>query len=291
MSYQQEVFAFLTRLTGNNNKIVVERAFCEFMGSLEGGVFLCQLLYWCDKGSKEWFYKSHKEWHAETFLSEYQIRQATKRCVELGFLETKLKRANGAPTMHYKVDGRKFMDSIMKNLRIESEKFENQIPKNLRMDSEKFEDVLTETTTEITTENTSSSSPTPSRNKDDDKVIFDAWSQNIPGMMTPILAEKLHALIDECGVPSVLAGITTGVEAGARNLKYITACARNHAAGKDKSKATSSYRPKLTEQERTKLLTRAKVAQSASRTAEQFGGVIDPAWQRDITRAREAGVI
>jgi hypothetical protein len=248
MSYQQEVFAFLTRLTGNNNKIVVERAFCEFMGSLEGGVFLCQLLYWCDKGSKEWFYKSHKEWHAETFLSEYQIRQATKRCVELGFLETKL-------------------------------------------DSEKFEDVLTETTTEITTENTSSSSPTPSRNKDDDKVIFDAWSQNIPGMMTPILAEKLHALIDECGVPSVLAGITTGVEAGARNLKYITACARNHAAGKDKSKATSSYRPKLTEQERTKLLTRAKVAQSASRTAEQFGGVIDPAWQRDITRAREAGVI
>jgi hypothetical protein len=154
MSYQQEVFAFVTRLTGSKNKIVVERAFCEYMGSLEGGVFLSQLLYWCDKGSTEWFYKSYKEWHAETFLSEYQVRQATKRCIELGFLEVELRRANGAPTNHYKVDGKGLMYSILKFLRIETEKFQNQIPKNSRMDSEKFKDVLTETTTENTTENT-----------------------------------------------------------------------------------------------------------------------------------------
>lgn len=63
--------------------------------------------------------------------------------------------------------------------------------------------------------------------------VFKAWSENIPGTMTPILGDKLHELIDECGPPAVIYGIVASVESGARNFKYIAACARNHAAGKE----------------------------------------------------------
>lgn len=163
MGKQQEVFTLIARLSGNKNKIVVERTLCQYMGSLEGGVFLSQLLYWCDKGSGEWIYKSHREWHEETFLSEYQVRQCTKRCVELGFLETKLKKANGSPTVHYKLDGEKFLDSILKNLRMDSEKFKNGNLNSEESDSEKFKNPITEITTETTTEITTVSSPPPAK--------------------------------------------------------------------------------------------------------------------------------
>jgi phage replication O-like protein O len=66
-----------------------------------------------------------------------------------------------------------------------------------------------------------------------DSAVFKAWAENIPGTMTPILGEKLHDLIDECGEPSVIHGIIVSVEAGVRNFKYIAACARNHAQGKE----------------------------------------------------------
>lgn len=64
-------------------------------------------------------------------------------------------------------------------------------------------------------------------------AVFKAWDENIPGTMTPILSGKLHELIDECGPPAVIYGIVASVEAGARNFKYIAACARNHASGRE----------------------------------------------------------
>lgn len=78
----------------------------------------------------------------------------------------------------------------------------------------------------------------PLTTDDEDKraafgAVFKVWADNIPGTMTPILGDKLHDLIDECGTPSVIHGIVTSVEAGARNFKYIAACARNHAQGKE----------------------------------------------------------
>lgn len=64
-----------------------------------------------------------------------------------------------------------------------------------------------------------------------DAAVFKAWTENIPGTMTPILSERLHDLTDECGERAVIHGIVASVEAGARNFNYIAKCARNHAAG------------------------------------------------------------
>jgi hypothetical protein len=73
--------------------------------------------------------------------------------------------------------------------------------------------------------------------------VFKAWAENIPGTMTPILGDKLHDLIDECGPPAVIYGIVASVEAGARNFKYIAACARNHAAGREPPVKAAQYSP------------------------------------------------
>src|SRR5690606_33709220 len=70
----------------------------------------------------------------------------------------------GAPTVHYKVDGAMFMDSILKFFRFDSENSQNPILKNFRIHSEKSQKLITETTTEITTEITSyvaDATPTP----------------------------------------------------------------------------------------------------------------------------------
>jgi hypothetical protein len=118
------------------------------MGSLEGGVFLSQVIFWCDKSKREdgFFYKSAKEWEAETFLSPYKVRKYSEKLQELGVLEIKLKKANGAPTNHYRFRFRNFAESFVKFLTMENQKSDNGLLKN--------EQSITETTTEKTTETT-----------------------------------------------------------------------------------------------------------------------------------------
>lgn len=49
--------------------------------------------------------------------------------------------------------------------------------------------------------------------------------------------------------------------------------------------------PKLSEDERGRLITRARNAMASLKTAQKFKGKIDPEWQRDIDRARELNLI
>jgi hypothetical protein len=128
----------ISHFAGQQNVIGVPRAFCQFMGDLEGGVFLSQVIYWSDKGggTPGWFYKSYEEWEEELMLSQYKVRKFSDQLKDMGILETKLKKANGAPTVHYRLD---------------YEKFTKRFIEFLRMDSEEISDSLTETTTETTT--------------------------------------------------------------------------------------------------------------------------------------------
>lgn len=153
MSFQQEVFILIARLGASENKIALDRTFCQFMGSLEGGVFLSQLLYWSDKGKRRnSFYKSYKQWHDETFLSKYQVNQAAKQCIEMGFLTTEVRRAEGSPTVHYHIEPDKFLDLILafvrnQSVEMESKKFD--YPDDEKIDDGKSNNSpsLTETTT------------------------------------------------------------------------------------------------------------------------------------------------
>lgn len=153
MSYQQYVFALIAKLGGSKDKAVVDPTLCRFMGDLQGGVFLAQLLYWSDKGKNKAFYKTYKEWANEIFLSKYEVNKAAAKCVEMGFLKTWVKKANGSPTVHYLMLQDEFIDLILKfvSVEMESQNFDEPIesekvdePKSKRSPS------LTETTSHTT---------------------------------------------------------------------------------------------------------------------------------------------
>jgi hypothetical protein len=147
MATNYEAMAQLIRsFSGQENTIGVPRVYVRLMNSLEGGVFLSQLIFWSDKGGREdgWFYKTYQEWWDDINLSEYEVRKWAKVLVKQGVLETKVMRANGSPTVHYRLDMAKFSEWILKFLRNENEK--SQEPKA------KIQDSITEITTETTTE-------------------------------------------------------------------------------------------------------------------------------------------
>jgi hypothetical protein len=74
--------------------IAFHRCFAELAGSIEGGIFLSQVVYWRSRGTDDgWFYKSSVEWTDETMLSEEQQRRIRKRLVEAGFIKERYERA------------------------------------------------------------------------------------------------------------------------------------------------------------------------------------------------------
>ena len=81
-------------------------------GSVVGGVFLAQVLYWGDKGTDEdgWFWKTHRQWQVETGLSRDQQVSARAKLVSIGILEEKI---CGVPAkLYFKVSYAKFAEAL-----------------------------------------------------------------------------------------------------------------------------------------------------------------------------------
>jgi hypothetical protein len=75
----------------------------HWLGSVNAGIFLCQLIYWQGKGRKKgWVYKTRGEWREETALTRTEQENARKTLKELGLVTEKLM---GMPaTVHYKLN-------------------------------------------------------------------------------------------------------------------------------------------------------------------------------------------
>ena len=82
------------------------------------------------------------------------------------------------------------------------------------------------------------------KRKDDDKEkhteIFSLWEKNMMPL-TPIVGEKLLALLGEVGEAAVEQGILAAVEHGARNFAYVQTVARNYASGNSKKQGRNDY--------------------------------------------------
>jgi hypothetical protein len=74
------------------------------IGSVKAAVFLCQLLYWQDKGhnAEGWIYKTQEEIIQETGLTRRKQESARKLLVELGLVEEARKGTHG--TLHFRVN-------------------------------------------------------------------------------------------------------------------------------------------------------------------------------------------
>jgi len=126
MTKQKDMFNLIKSFSGQNNILTAPKLFIDLMGSIEGGLFLSQLLYWSDKTKNQygWFYKTYQDWYDEIRLSKYQIAKYVKICEskDFGFLKTKVKKANNSPTLHYKINEDAFKQWLVKNLTFKSEK-------------------------------------------------------------------------------------------------------------------------------------------------------------------------
>lgn len=72
----------------------------------------------------------------------------------------------------------------------------------------------------------------------DSKAIMDnvflVWQDNI-SPLTPIVGEKVKALVEEYGEEAVLHGINAACEQNVRTIPYVTSCARNYLNGRSYS--------------------------------------------------------
>lgn len=155
MNNRDYIASVISKFSGQNNVIPIPVIYLEITEDYPAAALLNQMIYWSDRTKRKdgYFYKSYQEWNEELYLSEYQVRRATNKLKNLGLVETSLKKANGAPTLHYKVDTKEVSECILKKLK-------NGNLRNLRMDTEETQESLTEITTEITTENTNNNNAT-----------------------------------------------------------------------------------------------------------------------------------
>lgn len=104
------------------------------------GLFLDRILWWSDKSSREdgFFWKKADEWEQELFISYAQIKRLTGILEKKGFIETKIQRANGAPTLHY----RPVLSSIINAIKSKFKKVEIQESRNSEKSEMEIEESL-----------------------------------------------------------------------------------------------------------------------------------------------------
>lgn len=150
-SMQGQVFNLLKSLGSSGAILTVPKLFIECFGSIDAALFTSQLLYWSDKGARkdDFFYKTDKEWMDETHLSRNAIRKTRKQLEDLGILETKVHRANGFPTVHYKINPEALVNYVNEHHKIPNGT--NDCPKQDERSSQTGQ-TLTYTTTYTTTD-------------------------------------------------------------------------------------------------------------------------------------------
>lgn len=178
MNNRDYIASVISKFSGQNNVIPIPVIYLEITEDYPAAALLNQMVYWSDRTKRRdgYFYKSYQEWHEELYLSEYQVRRATNKLKSLGLVETSLKKANGAPTLHYKVDTKEVSEWILKKLK-------NGNLTNSSMDTEETQESLTEITTETTTENTTS---------DVTAKIFEYISNNLEMIQSPLKIDEIE---------------------------------------------------------------------------------------------------
>ena len=122
-------------LSGQANILTIPRLYIEMLGGEHiAALLLSQCIYWSDRTKRAdgFFYKSDSEWKEELCISRFQLKRALN--VLGGLIETKLKKANGAPTTHYRVNGERLTAAI-------KEYFEIGYIRNLQMEETNKTDI------------------------------------------------------------------------------------------------------------------------------------------------------
>jgi len=128
----------------------------KVLGGIEEAIYFQQLYFWSDKGKRTdgYIYKTKEEIYEETTITWRQQDRIRQNLVKKGYLKTKLIKANGSPTIHYKINVKMVQKAIDSNNFPNITKRNNGMLQNVTFQYNKTLHSITENTTEITSEMT-----------------------------------------------------------------------------------------------------------------------------------------
>lgn len=138
-------------LVALSKPIAFHPIFAKCFGNIQRAIYIQQLIYWSDKGSRSdgYIYKTKEEIEEETTLTRRIQDPCRKYFEKIGVLHTKIIKAKGKPTVHYKVNVEKIHFLVSKWNSTKCTKPIEQNVLNL-WDGTKCTFPLTENTTENT---------------------------------------------------------------------------------------------------------------------------------------------
>jgi len=188
----EDVEDLLAEFNSPKNRLTVFKPFVRYFGDLNTAIILSEIFTWSYHFRDRklpgigygWFYRQYepsckqqelddtagvevpademnettgrgaegKTWLERVGLREDVVRKIVKMLVKDGYVQTVVKKANGAPTCHYKFVRGKLLDLMdtLKNQERNPEKFRERFPKKTGKETFKKRGSLTEETAEIT---------------------------------------------------------------------------------------------------------------------------------------------
>lgn len=192
----EEVEDLLAEFNSPKNRLTVFKPFVRYFGDLNTAIILSEIFTWSYHFRDRklpgigygWFYRQYepsckqqdhdsasgvvvavdeinettgkeaegKTWLERVGLREDVVRKIVKMLVKDGYVQTVVKKANGAPTCHYKFVRGKLLDLMdtLKKQERNPEKIRERFPKKTGKETFKNRDSLTEETAEITQKTT-----------------------------------------------------------------------------------------------------------------------------------------
>jgi hypothetical protein len=99
----------------------VSALIAKALGDQNAGLMAVRLLHWFPRAKKVggWVYKSWRDWNAECNLSQAQVKRVHgKGFLEMIGIERALMKANGTPTVHYRLDENQLIQRLGEFLEI-----------------------------------------------------------------------------------------------------------------------------------------------------------------------------
>ena len=142
---KDQILSIIKSISGQANILTVPRLFVALTGDTTLAIMLSQLIYWSDRTTRSdgFVYKSAADWAIEVGASSYSVRKFN----QLPFIETKIIKANGSPTTHYRVRFDDLVNWFCRNQQMDLLKSTNGFVEN----GKSLTEITTETTTETTT--------------------------------------------------------------------------------------------------------------------------------------------
>jgi hypothetical protein len=154
ISYEQAI-DIIRAMSGQQSVISCQRAFLHLVGGdYPAAVLLSQLVFWTGRGADPdgFIWKTYEDLEDEIGLTKYQAMRARNVLEKMQILETKVKKAFGSPTVHYKVLQDKLLKLMVSSVSSLSKvkKLNYRKSRNQANESEETKQTITDITTDTT---------------------------------------------------------------------------------------------------------------------------------------------